>query len=161
MTGDEVVALLPRLRLIASTIARDGIDVADLVQEAALALLEGRRRFRNPAVASRSVMLDYFKRYRLSRGSRVARGPHRQRLSAAGWERALAVEDCNGSVDWDELRLRSDEEAVARLLADEGLSQSQAAERLGTTQIRVSHLWRRVVAKVAERWGLTTTMEDG
>lgn len=146
MTADEVVALLPRLRLLSYRYSGPRCESDDLVQEAVVALIDGRRHYRNPMVAANSAMKDYRKWCR-----------HR-RLPPLDVDVAYEPSE-KGEVWWRSLRLLAEEEAVARAVCDDGLTQAEAAVRLGKPASTVSWLWRQVVKRAAERWGLTTEDE--
>jgi RNA polymerase sigma factor (sigma-70 family) len=145
---DEQATLLrPKLFNIAKSYARYDRHLAeDLVQEAFVALIDGRRKWRSPYVAARSAMLDYLLKQRS--------------VALVGYDIALCAEydtllqmmEVEEMESFEGLGLSEEERSIARLYFVEGLTQTEVAAEVGVSQNIVSVRLRRVRQVIYDQW---------
>jgi len=65
LTPEQIVAIEPKLHVIACRFSKSEADRLDLVQVAYVALLDGKRKWTNPLVCAYSAMLDHYRHINL------------------------------------------------------------------------------------------------
>ena len=155
MTNSEIVELLPRIRKVAASVATNGCDPEDLVQEAVYKLMTRKVVANYPIVTVVSVMKDYIVTNGYKPNSKKLK---RRELSNRVEENlpwnSVISHYRDYRCDWSGIPLTETEKDVVELYCEEGWTKRAIAELYGENEMWTLRRLRSAAAKAVLSWGI-------
>lgn len=144
LSDDAVAYLIPRFRVIATKSTKCPASIDYIVQEAFVALLDGRRQWTNPLVVCSSVAKDWLSREVQSRGTKA--------VAADKWQMEIDPLQRSEYESFAGCRLDDEHRRAAIMYYVGGRSQIEIATDLGVSASTVSNWLKTVKEVVMEQW---------